>query len=269
MRKIILLLMLLLGSLGMSAQEGYDPANPAEPYARYKLTVKATPEGYTSGGGKYLLGEVVNVRTSASSQNYTFSHWTKNGTYLTDQQNFSYTITSEIVVLEAVYEFTPPDPAEPEATNQWHLYLTNNIQEACSFNRTSGAKAEAGQTVYVRAYPNSGYDFVGWFCGSEKVSSDLAFNYQMPSASTTLTAQFEYNPWNPDDPEGSGEDVENTKPGDVNRDGEVTITDVGMMIDYILGKNPDNFYFTAADVNSDNAVTITDVGLVIDIILTQ
>jgi hypothetical protein len=41
------------------------------------------------------------------------------------------------------------------------------------------------------------------------------------------------------------------------------------MIDYILGKNPDNFYFTAGDVNNDGEVTITDVGLVIDIILTQ
>ena len=268
MRKIILLLMLLTGCIGIHAQ-GFDPANPAEPYARYKLTLRATPEGYTSGGGMYLLGDEVNVRTSASSQNYTFSHWTKNGAFLTDQQNFTYTITGEIVVLEAVYDFTPVDPAEPVSTNQYRLFLENNIAEACSFNRTSGAKAEAGSTVYVQAYANSGYDFEGWYEGDQLVSQALAFNYPMPAASTTLTARFAYNPWSPDDPDSGGGNIDNTLPGDVNQDGSVSITDVGLMIDRILGAEPEVFHFPAADVNSDGQVSITDVGLVIDIILRQ
>ena len=55
--------------------------------------------------------------------------------------------------------------------------------------------------------------------------------------------------------------------GDVNHDFAVSITDVGLMIDCILGSNPQNFDADAADMNDDGSVTITDVGLVIDLIL--
>ena len=58
-------------------------------------------------------------------------------------------------------------------------------------------------------------------------------------------------------------------PGDVNRDGTVSITDVGLVIDQILGSRPANFHFEAADLNQDNTVSITDVGLIIDIILRE
>jgi hypothetical protein len=55
--------------------------------------------------------------------------------------------------------------------------------------------------------------------------------------------------------------------GDTNADGSVSITDVGLMIDYILGHSPSGFDDTAADTNFDGSVTITDVGIVIDAIL--
>ena len=51
--------------------------------------------------------------------------------------------------------------------------------------------------------------------------------------------------------------------GDVNGDGEVTISDVNAVIDAILmGEDT-----PAADVNYDGEVTISDVNTVIDIIL--
>ena len=57
--------------------------------------------------------------------------------------------------------------------------------------------------------------------------------------------------------------------GDANHDQTVSITDVGLMIDHILGGKPAGFDATAADPNQDGSVTITDVGLVIDAILSQ
>ena len=63
--------------------------------------------------------------------------------------------------------------------------------------------------------------------------------------------------------------VTNTKPGDVNGDGSVNVTDVGMVIDHILENTPANFVKAAADVNGDGEVNVTDVGLVIDIILSD
>lgn len=55
--------------------------------------------------------------------------------------------------------------------------------------------------------------------------------------------------------------------GDVNLDGMVNITDVTLMVEYILNHSIDHFYFPNADIDGSNTVNITDVTRVIDIIL--
>lgn len=56
-------------------------------------------------------------------------------------------------------------------------------------------------------------------------------------------------------------------PGDVNGDGKVTITDAGLIVNYILGKNPADFDDCAADVNQDGSISITDAGEIVRMIL--
>ena len=51
--------------------------------------------------------------------------------------------------------------------------------------------------------------------------------------------------------------------GDVNGDQEVTIADVNVIIDVILGKG----HTASADVNGDGEVTIADINAIINIIL--
>ncbi|MBR6979403.1 MAG: carbohydrate-binding domain-containing protein [Prevotella sp.] len=55
--------------------------------------------------------------------------------------------------------------------------------------------------------------------------------------------------------------------GDVNLDGMINITDVSLMVNYILSHATDHFYFPNADIDGSNTVNITDVTLVINIIL--
>jgi len=55
--------------------------------------------------------------------------------------------------------------------------------------------------------------------------------------------------------------------GDVNGDGEVTIADVNVINDIILGSDVDADVEERADVNGDGEVSIADVNAVIDIIL--
>jgi hypothetical protein len=55
--------------------------------------------------------------------------------------------------------------------------------------------------------------------------------------------------------------------GDVNGDGQVTITDVVKTIYFILGNSSSDFDFAAADVNGDGEITITDVGSIINTVL--
>ena len=57
--------------------------------------------------------------------------------------------------------------------------------------------------------------------------------------------------------------------GDVNGDGLVNVTDVGMVIDHILEQMPSGFIVEIADINDDGVVNVTDVGLIINIILSD
>ena len=55
--------------------------------------------------------------------------------------------------------------------------------------------------------------------------------------------------------------------GDVNGDGDVNITDVTVLIDYILNNNPVSFNEQNADTYPDNVINIADVTTLIDFLL--
>ena len=55
--------------------------------------------------------------------------------------------------------------------------------------------------------------------------------------------------------------------GDVNNDGQLSITDVTMLIDYLLGSMPALFNAVNADVNQDSIIGIGDVTDLIDLLL--
>ena len=69
----------------------------------------------------------------------------------------------------------------------------------------------------------------------------------------------------------SNTDVVISKPtvtrGDVNGDGSVNISDVTVLIDYLLNGNTSGVNISAADCNQDGSVNIGDVTVLIDYLL--
>lgn len=61
--------------------------------------------------------------------------------------------------------------------------------------------------------------------------------------------------------------VRNCIPGDANGDGEIDVTDIVAIANYILGRPGDSFDMVAADVNGDKDVDVTDIVTVANIIL--
>ena len=57
------------------------------------------------------------------------------------------------------------------------------------------------------------------------------------------------------------------RPGDVNCDGMVDVSDVTTLISYILGMDPHPINLSAANVNNDNSIDVSDVTTLITIIL--
>ena len=56
-------------------------------------------------------------------------------------------------------------------------------------------------------------------------------------------------------------------PGDVNGDGEVNVSDIVEIIDYIMEKPSDSFDAAAADLNDDGEINVTDIVKVVSIIM--
>ena len=260
MNKSMLAAGLLL--LSMAVWADYDPDNPQEPQAYFRLITVVSPSmaGSTSGSGMYMEGVAVNVRTSAST-GYTFNHWEhkRTGETLSTNSAFAYTMSNRSDTLVAVYDFTPNNPAEPDYTNQYRLYLTTNIEGACSFNRTSGEKAEADDYITVSAYVSQGYDFLGWYQNGTRISESVSFNYQMPANGATLQAMLSFNPANPDEPSATAY----TATGDLNADGIVNVVDATILIGAYLQGTTVELQKSLADVNHDGTVNVVDATEVI------
>ena len=56
--------------------------------------------------------------------------------------------------------------------------------------------------------------------------------------------------------------------GDSNGDGTVSVNDVQMIVEYVLGNNPSGIRLANCDVNGDNVITITDATTIVNIVLT-
>ena len=84
-----------------------------------------------------------------------------------------------------------------------------------------------------------------------KVSENI-YTFVMPASKVKVTATFVPIP-----------EIR----GDVNKDGQVNISDVTALIDYLLSGNPSGVNLTAADCNQDSSVDISDVTALIDYLL--
>ena len=229
MKRLLYMVIGLLATLTAFAQsDDFNPTNPPEPKAMYRLTVTAQPaEAATmSGGGQYSEGTSVTARATART-NYVFKHWLQNGTQLSSTStSLSFKMPAEDVNMVAVFEyqkpedkpFNPSNPAEPqpiEAT--YKLYLVAEPSGGGTFNRASGNTAKEGETMNLRATAATDYQFLGWYdSDGAQLSTSTSLSFKMPAKHTTLTARFEYspvpyNPSNPSEPTGSQDDIDNTE----------------------------------------------------------
>lgn len=57
--------------------------------------------------------------------------------------------------------------------------------------------------------------------------------------------------------------------GDANGDGDVSLIDILLTVDYYLGKNPAGFIFDNVEMDGDNEISLADILAIVDIILNQ
>ncbi len=135
-------------------------------------------------------------------------------------------------------------------------------------------------TLYVNKVGENTYRFISVsmnneaFEGTEgtllkmtvKVDDNVAFgNYDIKVLNAELTTSNLESVKSMD--ETSVLTVKNADPGDANGDGDVNVTDIVEIVNYIMEKPSDRFIAAAADLNGDGEISVTDIVKVVSIIM--
>lgn len=149
----------------------------------YQLTVNTQPVvGGTAGGaGNYIPNQAVTL-TATPNPGYQFVSWTLQGSVISTNPNFVYTMPSQNVTLVA--NFAPIS------------YLVSLQAQPAAGGTLQGAGAYPfGQLVNVTASPSTGYAFVSWVLNGQVVSNLPEYSFTMPAGDVHLWANFALIPY--------------------------------------------------------------------------
>ncbi len=274
------MLFLCLAQLPLWAQSSdYNPANPGDPQVpirKYSLKLKASPSNGCSfnyaSEQKWEASKQIYVEAYPNS-GFQMVAWVCGKDTLSRERGFYYTMPERNVELTALLKYNPKNPENPEEMNtKYTVQLTASPANGGSFNFSSD-RFTAGSSIDLYAYPNNGFVFRKWMSGDSVISKEQSFRFVVPKKKTQLTAIFEYDPQNPDNPNKNywnkelGEViVDDFKPGNLNGsiwsaiNGASTsdvqmITVAGKMNDYDFGVVNDFSNCTLLDISRVTGIT--------------
>ena len=143
---------------------------------QYTINVSANPSngGSVSGGGAYNQGQSCTVSATANS-GYTFVNWTENGTQVSTNPNYTFTVTSS---RNLVAHFTTQG------------YVITAIADPTNGGLVTGSGGyNYGETCTLTATPNTGYTFQRWTKNGTQVSTNPTYSFTV-TESVTYTAHF-------------------------------------------------------------------------------
>jgi hypothetical protein len=274
------MLFLCLAQLPLWAQSSdYNPANPGDPQVpirKYSLKLKASPSNGCSfnyaSEQKWEASKQIYVEAYPNS-GFQMVAWVCGKDTLSRERGFYYTMPERNVELTALLKYNPQSPENPEEMNtKYTVKLTASPANGGSFNFSSD-RFTAGSSIDLYAYPTNGFVFRKWMSGDSVISNEQSFRFVVPKKKTQLTAIFEYDPQNPDNPNKNywnkelGEViVDDFKPGNLNGSiwsaikGASTsdvqmITVAGKMNDYDFGVVNDFSNCTLLDISRVTGIT--------------
>ena len=126
---------------------------PAYPQTSYDITVTADPAigGTVSGAGPYLEGASCTL-TATANPGYTFTNWTKNGTQVSTNATYTFTVTENA---DFVAHFS---------ANTYEITATASPEAGGTV--TGAGTYTHGETVTLTATANEHYEFSHWTNGS-------------------------------------------------------------------------------------------------------
>ena len=143
----------------------------------YTITLAASPStgGEVTGGGTFDYGESCLV-SATPAEGYSFVNWTENGTHVSSNDSFGFTVTSDrnLVANFQLQTYTISVSASP--------YGSGVV--------TGGGTYNYGASCTLTASPNSGYTFQGWTKNGTQVSTDPTYTFTVIE-SASYVANFQ------------------------------------------------------------------------------
>ena len=150
---------------------------------QYAITVNANNNawGTVSGGGQYNAGSTCTL-TAVQVSGYQFDNWKKNGTVVSTDATYSFTVT-ENATYTAYFSEIPIT----------YYTITTNVMPAGSGTVSGGGQYNAGATCTLTAMPSNGYQFDSWKKNGIVVSTDATYSFTV-TENATYTAYFSETP---------------------------------------------------------------------------
>ena len=148
-------------------------------------------------------------------------------------------------------------PASPYVLNfegnatMYTIAATANPSDGGSV--TGAGTYSQGSTVILTATANTSYTFINWTKDGTVVSTNPTYSFTV-TEDASYVANFE---------------AEVELPGDANGDGTMNALDIVIIVNYIFGETPDEFFFDNADVNGDGEINALDIVAIINLIFSK
>lgn len=149
----------------------------------YTISASANPSngGTVSGGGTYTYGQSCTL-TANHATGYTFVKWTKNGTQVSSNASYTFTVTGS---------------ASYVAHFQANSYTISVSADPSNGGTVSGGGTYSyGQSCTVHATASNGFTFTNWTVNGSQVSTNANYTFTVTS-NRSLVAHFIYNPQAP------------------------------------------------------------------------
>jgi len=197
------------------------------------ITTNIEGNGIVSQGGMYTRGDAVTL-FAYENQEDTFIGWFKD---------------DEIVSGNPIYEFSAVESISLTALFAKLDYgmIDIDVTEMIGGEVEGAGSYFENDTVVLKATPDEGYIFIGWYEDSKRVSSSNEYSF-VAATKRNIEARFISDDY---------------VKGDVNGSGTITLADVMLVYQHYRGKALlTDGYLISSDVNESGSITLADVMLV-------
>ena len=145
----------------------------------YDVTATANPTngGTVTGAGTYDHGTNVTM-TATPGTGYHFLNWSQNGTVVTTNETFSFTVTQDTAFV-ANFEINS-------------YAVTASVNPSVGGTVSGTGTYDHGTLVTLTATPNTGYHFLNWSQNGNVITTDNTFSFNI-TQDTAFVAHFEIN----------------------------------------------------------------------------